>query len=190
MVLHEKSVPYTHIETNPFDETGPNPHPFGRVPLLTHGDFTLYETRAITHYINGAFSGPNLCPTDCRARAQLEQVLSILDNYAYWPLVRQVFSQRIFAPFLGDTSNKAEIAAGLAAAQPVLRELDSIAAQGHILAGPNLSLADCHAAPILAYFDAAPEGRAALKQVPTLAARLATITQYPSFIAAHPPLSV
>ena len=30
-------------------------HPFNRVPILRHGDFTVYETSAIASYIDEAF---------------------------------------------------------------------------------------------------------------------------------------
>src|SRR5437660_971438 len=37
-------------------------HPFDRVPILQHGDFTLYETSAIATYVDEAFEGPPLQP--------------------------------------------------------------------------------------------------------------------------------
>ena len=33
-------------------------HPFGKIPIMTHGDLTLYETAAICRYIDEAFDGP------------------------------------------------------------------------------------------------------------------------------------
>jgi glutathione S-transferase len=169
MVLREKGVSYTQVETNPFDpkDFGKNPHPFNRVSMLTHGDFAVYETRAITHYINTAFDGPALCPTAPGAIAQMEQVISIIDNYAYWPLVRQVFSQRVFSPTENELPDEADIAAGLISAQPALQQLESICQQGQVLNGA-ITLADCHLLPILAYFCAAPEGKSALKHFPNL----------------------
>ena len=37
-------------------------HPFDRVPIFQHGDFTLYETSAIATYVDEAFEGPALSP--------------------------------------------------------------------------------------------------------------------------------
>ncbi|MGB3408268.1 MAG: glutathione S-transferase N-terminal domain-containing protein [Jannaschia sp.] len=34
------------------------PHPFGRVPVLSHGAFTLCETGAIILHVDRAFDGP------------------------------------------------------------------------------------------------------------------------------------
>ena len=43
-------------------------HPFGRVPVLQHGNFWLYETAAIGGYVSDAFDGPRLEPADARQR--------------------------------------------------------------------------------------------------------------------------
>lgn len=52
MVCHEKNVTVDWVEINPFDGSAPESyarrHPFNRVPALQHGDFSLYETAAIT----------------------------------------------------------------------------------------------------------------------------------------------
>jgi glutathione S-transferase len=37
-------------------------HPFNRVPIFTHGDFTVYETAAIVTYIDNVFGGTPLTP--------------------------------------------------------------------------------------------------------------------------------
>ena len=93
--LHEKGVMYSWIEVNPFAEKVPASylatHPFKRVPALVHGAFGIYETSAITRYVDEAFEGPKLQRTDSRERARCNQIMSIVDSYAYWPLVRQVF---------------------------------------------------------------------------------------------------
>ena len=76
MTLAEKGVSWTHVEVDPFAETIPETYlslnPFGRVPTLVHGGFALYETTAITRYIDEAFSGPALQPSDPRERARIE----------------------------------------------------------------------------------------------------------------------
>lgn len=96
LALHEKGVAYDWIEVNPFAEGIPASylamHPFKRVPALAHAGFVLYETGAITRYVDEAFEGPKLQPVEPRERARCNQIMSIVDSYAYWPLVRQVFS--------------------------------------------------------------------------------------------------
>src|SRR5260370_15039686 len=102
LALAEKGVAYDRVEVNPFAPDVPASylalHPFGRVPTLVHGDFVLYETAAITRYVDRAFAGPPLQPDATRSLARMHQALSIVDSYAYWPMVRQGFSQRVFRP--------------------------------------------------------------------------------------------
>ncbi|MCM3564226.1 MAG: glutathione transferase [Hydrogenophaga sp.] len=45
-----------------------------RVPMLVHGDFALSESSAITEYVDEAFPGVALYPTDARAKARARQV--------------------------------------------------------------------------------------------------------------------
>src|ERR1700746_835802 len=90
LALAEKDVAYDRVEVNPFAPDVPASylvlHPFGRVPTLVHDGFTLYETGAITRYIDRAFPGPALQPANPQALARMDQIISIVDAYAYWPL--------------------------------------------------------------------------------------------------------
>jgi len=87
----KKGADYHWIEINPFAPDVPQSylalHPFKRVPALVHDTFQVYETGAITRYVDEAFPGPSLQPTDPHHRARANQFLSIIDSYVYWPLV-------------------------------------------------------------------------------------------------------
>src|SRR5215475_12267237 len=100
--LHEKGINYNWIEVNPFsgnvDPSYLRKHPFCRVPTLVHGNFVLYETGAITRYVDEAFEGPKLQPDGLKERARANQVMSIVDSYTYWPFVRQVFVHGVMGP--------------------------------------------------------------------------------------------
>lgn len=95
MVLEEKGVEYALIEVDPFGDHVPASyrrlHPFKRVPALVHDGFALYETAAITRYVDAGFDGPALTPGPARDAARMTQAIAIMDNYGYWPMVRQVF---------------------------------------------------------------------------------------------------
>ena len=114
--LAEKGVEYHWTEVNPFAPDVPESylalHPFKRVPTLVHDSFQIYETGAITRYIDEAFPGPRLQPTEPHGRARCSQFISIVDSYAYWPLVRQVFSHRFFRPRLGHPFDVTELKRG------------------------------------------------------------------------------
>lgn len=194
LVLAEKGVAYDRVEVNPFSPDIPAAyltlHPFGRVPTLVHDGFALYETGAISRYIDRAFPGPSLQPRDARALARMDQIIGVVDSYAYWPLVRQVFSHRVFRPRLGQPADDAEVARGLASATRVLAALEELAASDTFLVGPAISLADLHLGAMIAYFAAAPEGATMIEAYPRLAGWWKRLQARPSMAATAPGLPV
>jgi glutathione S-transferase len=192
LALAEKGVAYDQVEVNPFAPDVPAAylalHPFGRVPTLVHDDFALYETGAITRYLDRSFAGPALQPDQPRALGRMDQIIGVVDSYGYWPLVRQVFSHRVFRPAIGQPADEAEVGRGLAGAAKVLAALEVLAAPDAFLVGPALSLADLHLGAMLAYFAAAPEGAALLRNHPRLAAWWGRLSRRPSFAATDPGL--
>src|SRR5260370_16462383 len=102
LALAEKGVAYQQVEVNPFAPDVPAAyralHPFGRVPAMVHDGFALYETAAITRYVDRAFAGPALQPADAKALARMDQIIGVVDAYGYWPLARQAFSPQAFPP--------------------------------------------------------------------------------------------
>jgi glutathione S-transferase len=194
LVLAEKGLAYERVEVNPFSPDVPAAylalHPFGRVPTLVHDGFALYETGAITRYIDRAFQGPPLQPGDARALARMDQIIGVVDSYAYWPLVRQVFSQRVFRPRLGQPADEAQVAAGLAGAAKALTALEALMSSEAFLVGATPSLADFHLGAMIAYFVAAPEGAEILGKHRRLAAWWEQLKVRPSFTATAPGLPV
>jgi glutathione S-transferase len=194
LALEEKGASYQWIEINPFAPDIPESylalHPFKRVPALVHEKLQIYETGAITRYVDEAFPGPRLQPTDPRRRARCSQFLSIIDSYVYWPLVRQVFSHRVFRPRLGRPSDATEIQKGLDAAPEVLAALERLVADTEYLCGTELSLADIHLAPMIGYFAMAKEGEALLKRHRKLCHWWAMISARTAYRATMPQLPV
>jgi len=190
IALDEKGVAYDRAEVNPFASDSPADylalHPFNRVPTLVHDGFVLYETGAITRYVDRAFAGPALQPADPRAVARQDQIIGIVDAYAYWPLVRQVYVQAVALPRRGQTGDQKEVQSGLAAAAKVLTALEILAGEQVFLVGPALSLADLHLVSMMAYFVEAPEGAAMLARHPKLQKWFATLSTRPSFVATDP----
>ncbi len=192
LALTEKGVAHDRVELNPFASDVPAAylalHPFGRVPTLVQGDFTLYETQAICRYVDRAFSGPALQPKDVRALARMDQIMGVVDSYGYWPLVRQVFSHGYFRPKRGLPGDPAELARGLDAAPKVLRAFEALMAQDMFLVGPTLSLADLHLAAMLEYFVRPAEGRALLIEHEYLNGWFQRVALRPSFAQTDPGL--
>lgn len=192
LALEEKGVAYERVEVNPFAPDRPADylalHPFGRVPTLVHDGFVLYETGAISRYIDRAFPGSALQPADPRMAARMDQIVGVVDSYAYWPLVRQVFSHDVFRPRMGNVGDPAEVARGLEAAAKVLDALEALAAAGPWLVGPSISLADLHLGAMVAYFALSPRGAVLLADRPKLAAWWAHLETRPSMATTDPRL--
>ncbi|UPK40004.1 glutathione S-transferase family protein [Bradyrhizobium sp. 186] len=192
LALHEKGKAYDWIEVNPFAENIPASylatHPFKRVPALVHTGFVVYETGAITRYVDEAFEGPKLQPAEPRERARCNQIMSIADSYAYWPLVRQVFSHGVFRPLTKVQADANEFQKGLEAAPRVLSALEKAAGEGQYLCGNQPSLADIHLAPMIGYFVLAPEGKTLLHKHRRLSDWWAGFSKRSAFVDTTPQL--
>lgn len=138
---------------NPF-EAGENGldalHPFRRVPVLEWDGFTVYETQAQLDMI--ALKCGSLYPEGDRARVRMRQVMGIMDNYGYQPMVRDVFGTAIYGPREGVSPDSTRISKGLEGARTVLAALDDIAQEGLVLTGRQITLAECYLAPMIDYF--------------------------------------
>jgi len=153
-----------------------------------HDGFALYETTAITRYLDEAFGGTPLQPARTRERARMNQIIAVADSYGYWPMVRQVFSHGVFGPAVGRPVNNAEVELGLAGAAKVLGALEALVATDAFLVGPAISLADFHLGAMMAYFTALPAGANLLADHSLLAAWWARIRRRPSFVETDPGL--
>lgn len=189
LVLEEKRVGYDLAEIDVFAPGGPPAgylarHPFGRIPAFQHGDFALYEAGAIARYVDEAFPGPALQSADPQGRARMAQAISILDSYAFHPLVLTIYVERVSR---AGQSDEAAIDAALPQAERVLAALTELLDDHAFLAGPSLSLADLHAAPMVAYFRLAPEGATMLARYTALARWWDAMATRPAVLATRFP---
>lgn len=191
LALFEKGVACKLIPIDVFAPGGPPAsylelQPFGKIPALKHDDFTLYETAAILRYVDEAFDGPPLQPGSPRPRARMTQFLSILDSQAYKPLVWDIYVERVSKTRKGAPADEVKIASALGPARTIVTALESLVADGPFLMGDQLTLADCHAAPMLTLFEAADEGRLLLRSAPRLFAWLQRFKERDSFRMSEP----
>lgn len=192
IALAEKNGTYDWIEVDPFSPKGAAElrahHPFGRVPVLKHDEFSLFQTAAILDYLDTVLPGQSLTPGDAQARARMVQVISVLNGYGFHPLVRQVFSHGVYRPLCGEPSQAAQIAEGLVASGPVLDALADIAPRGAVGQGVQMTQADCLLAPMLLYFAALPEGAAQIAARPPLRRWLDRLAARDSVQSTRPPV--
>lgn len=154
--------------------------PFGRIPAIEHGDFQLYEAQAIIRYIDQAFDGPRLTPTEPEAAARMNQVMGIVDWYVMPSFSRGIGFNRVIRPMLGAPVNEAEVADALPMARTCVAALEEILGDRPYFGGEAISLADIAAGAHLDMAPASPEGREMLAGSP-LSAWLERMIARPSF---------
>ncbi|MER9303287.1 glutathione S-transferase family protein [Mesorhizobium sp. M0496] len=183
LVLAEKGIDYALVPVDVFATDGIpawyfEHHPFGRIPAFEHDGFRLFETSAIARYIDEAFDGPSFQPKDPRGRATTNQILGMLDAYAYKSMVWDVAVERLEK----EAPDEALIASGLSQASKALQTLSSLKAPGPWLLGDQLTLADFYAAPIMGYFVKVAEGQSLLAEFPEIQAWWERISARSSFV--------
>jgi len=190
MGFHEKGQAYRLHAMGPGDsrsEEHLRRHAFGRIPVLEHGDFRLYETQAILRYLDDLFPEPAFEPTDPRAAARMNQLVGVNDWYLFPQVSVALVFQRIVGPALmGLTPDEAVIAAAMPKAKVCIAEIDRLLGDGPFMAGKQLSIADLILAPQLAYIGMTPEGRELMMDT-ALERWLARMNERPSMQATLPP---
>ncbi len=172
LALEEKGVDYEMDEFNFIADGMPAEQlarqPFGKVPALTHDGFVLYEVCAIGRYVDEAFDGPALQPSDPQGRARVTQICGILDSYTYGPAVSNIVIQRLVVPMMGGDPDEAAIEAAVPEARKAMEVLNEMLDGRNHLVGDAVSLADLHLVPIYDYFCKTPEGEGILDGTPAL----------------------
>jgi glutathione S-transferase len=193
LVLTHKGAPFVFNDLEP--QMGGaehlSLHPFGRVPVLEHGDFVLYETGAIVFYLDEVFPDPPLTPGEPRARARMHQWISAVNAYYYPQIVYHLVHERLVFPPLGIAPDEKVVAAALPRIGQCMRVLeDSLSETGPFLLGEQISLADFFLYPSLFALALTDEGGEFLDACPNVTAWLERINRLPSveaFRAGLPP---
>lgn len=159
-------------------------HPFGRVPVMDHGDFRLYETQAILRYVDRVIPGPALTPPDPQAAGLVDQLMNVNDWYLFQGVANVIAFQRIVGPRLMRlTPDEAAIAAAMPKAHAVFEELARQLGDKPFFAGDAISLADLLLAPQLDFLQQTPEWQALTASRKNLQTWLAAMNARPSMTA-------
>ena len=159
--LEEKGAPYRVAPVMPGTlRSAPHldRHAFGRVPVLEHGGFRLYETQAILRYLDRVLPEPRLTPAEPLSAARMDQLMNVNDWYLFHGVANVIAFQRIVGPrIMGLTPDEAAIAAAMPKARAVFDELARLLGAQPYLVGEALTLADLLLAPQLDFLQQTPE---------------------------------
>lgn len=162
--------------------------PFGKVPAFEHDGFAFYEASAIMRYVDQVFPGRALQPSDPRQAARMNVVMSVIDSYAYGAILGKIVWQRLITPMMGGQCDDALVEQARPMAARCLAEFERIKGSDPLLAGPELSLADLHLAPVMAYFSMTPDFAGLTEACPGLRRWWDAMAARPSMQATQPRL--
>jgi glutathione S-transferase len=187
MVCEEKGIAYTLTETPLRAPEIFAIHPLGRMPVLRHGDFELFESKAIANYLDRSFPGPDVFPSNPRLAALTEQWVSLVNSVMDRTMIRTY----LFAYIAPNTADGTPNRAAVEAVMPALREqigiLDTAVAKTGYLVGDQFTFADINLLPILHRVGQFPEGSRALAETLHLAGYYGRHAARPSFVRTTPP---
>jgi glutathione S-transferase len=159
-------------------------HPFGRVPVLEHDGFSLYESQAILRYLDRVLPTPALTPADPKRAARMDQVMNINDWYLFHGVGNVIVFHRVVGPrVMGLKPDEAAIEAAMPKARTVFGELARLLGQQSYFAGEAVSLADLLVAPAIDFFTQTPEWTVLGASHANLVAWLARMQARPSLKA-------
>jgi glutathione S-transferase len=185
--LEEKAASYRLLPVVPGTFRSPEHlarHPFGRVPVLEHDGFGLYESQAILRYLDRVLPTPALTPGDSRAAARMDQVMNVNDWYLFQGVANVIGFQRVVGPrLMGLKPDEAAIDAAMPQAHAVFTELARLLGEQQYFAGDAVSLADLLIAPQLAFLTQTPEWSVLGAPHANIVAWLARMEARPSFQA-------
>ena len=151
LVLEELGLEY---ETAPLDMMGAREHksesflklnPNGKVPCLVDGDFVIWESLAINHFLADKYRPALL--------GQTPESRGLVHQWSLWaftelqPPMVEMLIQLVFTP--EEKRDAAVIAKAREKVPPLLNILDAALGNRHFLVGASLTLADLNVASIV-----------------------------------------
>ena len=187
MVCEEKGIEYVLTEKPLHAPEIRAIHPFGKMPVLRHGDVELFESKAIATYLDKSFPAPFVFPSDPRLAALTEQWVSLVNTVIDRTLVRTYLFAYIAPKTADGTPDRDAIAAVMPAVREQIGVLDKAVARTGYLVGEEFTFADINLLPILHRVRQAPEGRRAVAAAKHLSRYYERHATRPSFERTNPP---
>jgi glutathione S-transferase len=187
MVCQEKAIEYVLTERPLHAPELLAIHPFGKMPVLRHGDVELFESKAIATYLDRSFPAPFVFPSDPHLAALTEQWVSLVNTVIDRTLVRTYLFAYIAAKTTDGSPDRAAIDAVMPAVREQIGVLDKAVARTGYLVGEQFTFADINLLPILHRVRQAPEGAEALAAATHLTRYYDRHAARPSFERTNPP---
>ncbi len=144
IVLGEKEIAHESIEIDLDDKPDwlLDLTPTGRVPVIRHGDFVLWESAIVNEYIDGSFDGAPMRPADEQGLAVMRNEIRHFDN-VFLPLVYKMLFEQDPA---GQETLRAQAEEGVRFLEARLAQIQG---EGPFWLGERFGLADAAVFPFL-----------------------------------------
>lgn len=170
LLLEEIGAEYTIQSVNIFNGENQTAaylakHPFGKVPTLDVDGELLYETAAITQYLDTVLANHKYSPAEPMPQARMRQIMGIIDGYLYPPAIGTIVIQRLTGKI-----DEAKLNAAIAPAKQALEAIESLVTPAPYLLGSDITVADFYLIPLFVYLATTPEFAPLTAQTPKLLA--------------------
>ena len=187
MACAEKGVDYDLIPAGLHSREVMEIHPFGKVPVMRHGEVALFESKAIATYIDKAFPGPKLIPDDVVGAADVEQWVSLVNTTIDPMFIRSYVMAHLIPKGADGQPDRAAIESLLPTMQMQVDVLDEAVDATGYLVGDDFTLADINLLPVLHFVQRFPEGAEMVRAAKALSHYFVLHSGRPSFQASSPP---
>lgn len=155
-------------------------NPFGKVPTLEVDGELLYETTAITDYLNTVFAGNKFSPSNLLHQARMRQIMAIVDSHLYPAAILSIVIQRLIVPSQGGKTDEDNVKNAVAPAQTAVEAIESLTVGSPYLLGSEISIADFYLIPVFTYLSQTPEFDSITAQAPKLRTWWDEVTKLPT----------
>jgi len=145
-------------------------HPFGKVPALEVDGIIIYETAAITYYINQKLAGAKFAPLDLLGQTRMMQIMGIIDSYLYDPAIQTIVIQNLIVPSQGGETDKEAVQKAIAPTQKALKAIEDLFIGIPFSVSSLISIADFYLIPIFIYLEQTPQFEEVTANTPRLKA--------------------
>lgn len=187
-VAEEAGIKWAITATPAQSEENKRRHPFQKVPTVEIDGLNLFESVAITQYIDSVYNDRALQPVDPKVRAEMDRWIAIANNYLFPTFEHGLLMPRLAHDYLKTPLRSDVIEAALPDIAHHLGIIcDRIERSSHF-AGPDFSLADIFIYCITRPVQLTPEGDNLIGQLLPLRHWLNRIGNRESLIATRWPV--
>ncbi|CAL5208923.1 unnamed protein product [Lathyrus oleraceus] len=156
-------------------------HPFGQVPAFEDGDLKLFESRAITQYINHEYAdkGTKLTSTDSKKKAIIG-VWSEVESQHYDQVASKLVTEFGIKPLFGKPTDPKVVEENEGKLDSILDVYEKRLSESKYLGGECFTLVDLHHLPSLHYLMKS-QSKKMFESRPHVSAWVADITARPAW---------